>query len=54
MLNKIKKSAAELRREYIKEWRRKNPDKVKLYNQTYWERKAELEREKADESSESK
>ncbi len=33
--------AAEMRREYLKEWRRKNPQKVKEYNEGYWRRKAE-------------
>ena len=27
---------------YNKEWRRKNPDKVKEYQRRYWERKAQL------------
>ena len=35
--------AAELRREYQRQWRRKNPEKVKKYNKDYWMRKAELE-----------
>lgn len=29
----------ESRKEYYKEWRRKNPDKVAKYNRSYWERK---------------
>lgn len=33
-------SAKELRRLYIKEWRAKNKDRVKRYNEQYWERKA--------------
>lgn len=27
-------------REYRRQWGRDNPDKVKEYNKTYWERKA--------------
>lgn len=32
--------AAEVRKEYFREWRAKNKDKVKKHNQNYWERKA--------------
>ena len=37
-------------RRYAKEWRRKNPDKVKAAKQRYWERKAleRLEREETE------
>ena len=36
--------AAELRREYQREWRRKNKEKVAEYNRNYWMKKAkELE-----------
>lgn len=34
----------DLRRDYLRSWRRKHPEKVKQYNREYWERKA---REKA-------
>ncbi len=34
-------TAAELRRAYHREWRAKNKDKVKAYNQKFWERRAE-------------
>ena len=41
--------AAELRREYQREWRRKNKEKVAEYNHNYWIKKAkELEEEKHD------
>lgn len=33
--------ARKLQREYLKEWRAKNPDRVKKYNADYWRRKAE-------------
>ena len=36
----ISKDAKEMRRQYLREWRKKNPDKVKQYNREYWERKA--------------
>lgn len=32
--------ALEVRREYHREWRRKNQDKVKEYRQSYWKKKA--------------
>lgn len=34
-------TAQELNRAYQREWRRKNKDKVRQYNKSYWERKAE-------------
>lgn len=34
-------AAAEARRDYFREWRRKNSDKVKQYNQNYWRKRAE-------------
>ncbi len=33
--------AAELRREYHRQWRKNHKDKVKEYNQKYWEKRAE-------------
>lgn len=33
--------ARAVQRQYLREWRRKNPDKVKAYNRRYWERRAE-------------
>lgn len=32
--------ALEMRREYLRNWRAANKDKVREYNRTYWERKA--------------
>ena len=37
----LKEKALELRREYQREWRRKNKDKVRANNRRYWERKAQ-------------
>ncbi len=28
--------------DYVRKWRSENPDKVRQYNQSYWERKAQL------------
>ena len=47
--------AAELRREYQREWRKKNKDKVAKYNREYWIKKAkELEEEKHDDKKQHK
>ena len=29
------------RRDYYREWRRKNPDKVRKHNSNYWQKRAE-------------
>ena len=36
----IQELAREKQREYQREWRKKNPDKVKEYNKRYWRKKA--------------
>lgn len=41
----LDKAAAEARREYFREWRRKNSDKVKQYNENYWRKRAAAEAE---------
>ena len=33
--------AREIQRQYLREWRRKNKDKVRKYNEAYWKRKAQ-------------
>ena len=45
-----KPKAAELKREYLRNWRKNNKDKVAANNRRYWERLAEkaLESEKED------
>ena len=40
-MSKQNVSAGELRRKYLKEWRKQHPEKVKEYNRRYWERKAQ-------------
>ena len=32
--------ARKAQREYMREWRRKNPEKVRAINKRYWERRA--------------
>lgn len=36
----LEELAREKQREYLREWRRNNPDKVREYNQRYWRKKA--------------
>lgn len=37
----VQEKAAELRRQYVREYRRRHPEKVKQWNKSYWERKAQ-------------
>lgn len=39
--------AKKARSEYAREWRRKNPDRVRANNQRYWQKKA-AQRKEAD------
>ena len=50
----LEELAKEARRKYIREWRRKHPDKVREWNQRYWERKGMkmLEEEGGDKTDE--
>lgn len=36
----LQEQAREERREYFRQWRAKNPDKVRENNRRYWERRA--------------
>lgn len=36
------KHTYQARQQYYKEWRKKNPEKIKEYNRKYWERKSEV------------
>jgi hypothetical protein len=49
----LDKAAAEARREYFREWRRKNSHKVKQYNENYWRKRAvkRLEAEAKDDTA---
>jgi len=38
--NQLQSQASEMRRKYLREWRKKNPEKVRQYNREYWQRKA--------------
>lgn len=48
MAEEIQMKAEELRREYLREWRKKHPDAVRKHNKDYWVRKAQREKEKKD------
>ena len=41
------KAIREAQRLYMKEWRRKNPDKVKENNRAYWLRKVKKDQQRA-------
>lgn len=44
--------ARKVQREYLREWRKRNPDKVRESNRKYWQRRAaRLAAEKAKEAS---
>lgn len=42
--------AKEARRAYIREWRKKNPDKLKAAQDRYWEKKAAQAQEASTEN----
>lgn len=48
--NEMSPEAIALSREYKREWRKKNPEKVRKYNVEYWERKAAKLQENAAKS----
>lgn len=48
MTSKLSPEAMELRRRYLREWRRQHREKVRDYNRTYWERQAEKRRADQD------
>lgn len=41
MISEKEELAKELQRQYLREWRAKNPDKLRAYAKSYWQRKAE-------------
>ena len=36
----LEDKATSLQRDYLREWRKRNPEKVRKYNREYWLRKA--------------
>lgn len=52
-MTELSNQAKEARRAYLREWRRKNPEKVRESNRRYWERKAaQLEPEQPERGGE--
>lgn len=45
-MNDFTEYAREARREYMREWRAKNGDKIRESNRRYWERRAAREKER--------
>jgi|HigsolmetaGSP11D_1036233.scaffolds.fasta_scaffold00512_8 hypothetical protein len=41
----MEEKAREIRNQYYRDWRKKNPDKVRQYNQKRWLKKAQKELE---------
>lgn len=39
-MEKAELSSKEVKNLYLRKWRAKNKDKVKKYNETYWQKKA--------------
>ena len=39
-MNQTDETIKKLQREYLRQWRAKNPDKVKAATRRYWEKKA--------------
>jgi hypothetical protein len=48
MSQEMSKEAIAARRAYQRQWRAKNPDKVRQYNRAKWERAAERAKAAAD------
>jgi len=46
----MSEAAIQKRREYKRKWNAENKDKVKQYQRTYWERKADSDRQKTAEN----
>ncbi len=48
----IQELSRKIQREYQREWRKKNPDKIKEYNQRYWRKKALMLKEQQEDALE--
>lgn len=44
----LSRDAKEKRLEYLREWRKNNPEKCRLYQARYWNRRAEQEKRSAE------
>lgn len=54
MTESEKKAAVEARNAYAREWRKKNPDKVRANNKAYWMRRVAKEEAARKEAGEGK
>lgn len=45
----LQEKAAQERREYFRQWRKRNPDRVRENNRRYWEKRAAKKAEKEEE-----
>ena len=48
MSKKISQEAREVRNAYYREWRKKNPEKMKQYQENYWKKKAQKMQEQEE------
>lgn len=53
-MEKLNTDALARRREYLREWRAKNRDKVREYNLRYWARRVEREAKTAEQAERQK
>lgn len=49
-MEKLNQEAIALRREYLRNWRAKNRDKVREYNARYWAKRLEREAKAAEQA----
>ena len=45
-MENLTEAVREAKRQYMREWRKKNPERVKANNRRYWERKAKERKRK--------
>lgn len=50
-MENLTEAVREAKRQYMREWRKKNPERVKENNRRYWERKAKQLQEKRGENN---
>ena len=48
MSKDLSQEAKEARNAYYREWRKKNPEKMKRYQEKYWKKKAQKMQEQAE------
>lgn len=53
MSKQLSEEARKARNAYFREWRKKNPEKVKQANEKYWEKKAQEMQEQEEAEAES-